>query len=213
VPQRLELVVGARRFLRVDRVEALAPLHAQRERAQRGDAVRDRRLRGARQRRAGALERDERELERLREVRDQREAAGAVDAAHRVRSADHRLRRRRARVELQQRLLVVERREVLVGLVDEHAVQRARELDVADVDVVGLRARGVRVVGDELERRRPDRSRRVFRAVGVDHLDRDRRGRPAEFGQLEHAGIGGERERRGLGRARRLGLARGGRLV
>jgi hypothetical protein len=175
--------------------------------------VRDRGLRRARQRRTRALEREQRQLERLGESRDQRETPGAVDAAQRVRGTDHGLRRRRARVELQERKLVVERREMFVGFVDEHAVQRRREPHVADLDLVVRRHRAVRIVGDELERRRAARPCRVVHAVAVDHLDRDGGARRAELRQLDEVEVGRERERRILDDARRLGLARGGRLV
>ena len=61
-----------------------------------------------------------------------------MNAAQRVARAHHRRPRHRLRVELQDRELVVERREMLVRLVDEDGPQRTRKRDVADDEIVGF---------------------------------------------------------------------------
>ena len=65
-------------------------------------------------------------------------SARPMNAAQGVARADHRGAGNRLRVELQDRELVIECRQVLVRLVDEYRPQRTRERDVADDEIVRL---------------------------------------------------------------------------
>ena len=68
-----------------------------------------------------------------------RNAARAMDSAQRMARAHHRRRRPLLRIELQQRQLPIEGREMRLRLVDEQTVEVRRQLDIADHDLRGRR--------------------------------------------------------------------------
>ena len=182
LPQLVQFALDLARLLDVAVRERRLPLDARHEQREPRDRARQHRLRGARQRRAVLLERDQRLLQRLRGRRDDGESAGAMDAAQRVARAHHAGARHRARVELQDRKLVLERGDVLVGLVAQDGPQRTRQRHVADRHVVRLRLdrRGRGVVRRGLARR--GRKHRFERGDGRQlefGVGRRRRPRPA----------------------------------
>ncbi len=77
----VQLGRDVQRFALVARREAFAALDAAHEMREARGRPREHRLRRARERCAALLEREQRLLERARRRRDQRDAAGAVDAA------------------------------------------------------------------------------------------------------------------------------------
>ena len=83
-------------------------------------------------------------LERLRGGGDQRETAGAMNAAQRVTRAHHRRRRLLLRVELQHLELVRQRRKMLKRFLDEDTEEHRGERDVADGDFVRGAGGGLR---------------------------------------------------------------------
>ena len=155
--------------------EAFAALHAAHEMAEAGRRAREHRLRDAGERRAVLLERQQRLLQRARGRGDQRDAAGAVDAAQRMARAHHRRDRPVVGVELQHRHLVLQQRDVLIGLVAENSPQRRRQAHVADDDFVGLgrraRVRRARRVG---EQRQVGRMQPTTRRARPSHGERRR---------------------------------------
>ena len=159
--QLVQLALDLARLLDVAVRERRLPLDARHEQREPRDRARQHRLRGARQRRAVLLERDQRLLQRLGGRRDDGEAAGAMDAAQRVARAHHARARHRARVELQDRELVLERRDVLVGLVAQDGPERARQRHVADRHVVRLRLGPTRARRRALARARHRAPRRM----------------------------------------------------
>jgi len=107
LPQGIELALALTGFLLVARRKRLARIDRGHETPQRLDGAgkhRQRRL----PTRVDLRQRDQRELERLRQRGNRVEAAGAMDTAQRVCRADHRRRGLRSRVELQEREIVVE---------------------------------------------------------------------------------------------------------
>ena len=135
-PQAVEQPLDSRRIGFVAARERHARLDPADQIPQAADRVGQNRHRRIGQRRLGVLQSEQALLERPGGLGDQRKSAGSMDPAQRVARAHHPRGHAVPRIELHRLEFGIERREMRIGLVAENPVERRRQRDPADRDLL-----------------------------------------------------------------------------